>query len=80
MESEIFKRVRKVLAKTQLVPEEEISLDSQLDKQLGMDSLDMAEFSLELGDEFGIALELRDIQPRTVRRVVELLADELLKA
>jgi len=42
-----------------------------------MDSLDTVEFCVSLGDEFNIAIEPRDIQPRTVENVVRLVADKL---
>jgi acyl carrier protein len=76
-QQEIFERTRKVLASTQLKPESDITLGTHLDTELQMDSLDTVEFCVSLGDEFNIAIEPRDIQPRTVENVVRLVADKL---
>jgi acyl carrier protein len=60
-----------------VVPEAEITMETGLDTQLQMDSLDTVEFCLSLGDEFDIVVEPKDIHPRTVARLVELLSSKL---
>jgi acyl carrier protein len=68
---ELTRRVIAVVAKTQRVPIEKISLDSTFE-ELGMDSLDGVNLLFALEEEFNINIPDEDAKDiRSVRQMVE---------
>ena len=69
-----FERIRKALAEQLEIPEDKISMDTNIIDDLGADSLDVVELIMSLEDEFGIAISDEDAaQLYTVGRIVEYL-------
>lgn len=60
MEMEIQEKVFQKVADALSVDKDSLTLETTFDS-LGADSLDMVEFSMEVEEEFGIAIEQSDI-------------------
>jgi acyl carrier protein len=54
----------------------EVTVDADLYGDLGLDSLDVAEFSAELEDELGSDPYSEGIVPRTVGEVIEFYSEQ----
>ncbi len=52
----MFEKIRAMLAKQLRIPEERITPDSQIKKDLGADSLDILQLLLTVEDEYGITI------------------------
>lgn len=74
---EVFAKVRDNLATTQVRDPATITEDTSLDHDLSMDSLDTVEFCMRLTDDLNVLIEPKDISPRTVRRVVDLVVERV---
>jgi len=70
----MFETLRKILAEEFSIDEESITLDSKLDADLGINSLELAEFAFRLEDEFGTEIKDDDISSLiTVGDVVDYI-------
>ena len=73
----MFERVKKLLVETLNIDESEITLDAELEKDLGINSLDVYELVVSCEEEFNI--EIEDETARTfvtVNDVVKFLEAE----
>ena len=71
MSETIEERVLKVIAKTQRIPLEKVTIDSSFE-ELGMDSMDSINILFDLESEFDIEIDDEKAkQIRTVREMVE---------
>jgi acyl carrier protein len=79
MSPELIDRIRQVIAKTQRIPLERITIDSTFE-ELGMDSMDGVNLLFALEGEFDI--NIPDDQAREIRSVYQMVegVDTLLKA
>ncbi|MBO4353753.1 MAG: acyl carrier protein [Clostridia bacterium] len=57
----MFETLRKILAEEFSIDEDSISLDSKLEADLGINSLELAELAFRLEDEFGAEIKDDDI-------------------
>lgn len=70
----MFEKVRAMLAKQLNLPEEKISLESDVVKDLGADSLDVVELLISLEDDYGISIPEEDIvNVKTVKDIVDMI-------
>ena len=73
MKSEIFQKVRELIAANNHIPEESITLDSSFE-DLGMDSLDGITLVNDLETAFDISIPNEEVlKIKTIRQVVESL-------
>ncbi|VFP84984.1 Acyl carrier protein [Buchnera aphidicola (Cinara splendens)] len=76
----VFKRIEKILAKQFQIDNKDISLSSNLKKDLQADSLDFVELIMLLEEEFNI--ELFDMNPekiQSIKHLVTYISDKLKK-
>lgn len=64
-------KIKKILADTLDVNEEELSLDTNIATDLGADSLDVVEILMSIEDEFDI--EIPDSEIENIRTIGELV-------
>lgn len=70
----MFEKVRDMLAKQLNLKPETISLDSDIVKDLGADSLDVVELLISLEDDYGISIPEDDIvNVKTVKDIVDMI-------
>ena len=70
----MFEEIKKLLVECAHVDENEVTLDANLKKDLGIDSLYAAELTLELEEYYGIAIEWEEmLEVYTVKDVVDLI-------
>ena len=70
----MFEKVRAMLAKQLNLPAEKISLESDIIKDLGSDSLDVVELLISLEDDYGISIPEDDIvNVKTVQDIVDMI-------
>lgn len=70
----MFEKVRGMLAEQLGVPESKITLESDVVKDLGADSLDIVEMMMALEDEYGVTLPENEMERvKTVGDIVSLL-------
>lgn len=69
--------VIKMLAEFTGVPYDDISLDKHLKKDLGLDSLDVVELTMELEYRFGILPNWDDEKINTVQDLVEVIDEHV---
>jgi acyl carrier protein len=71
---EVVERARRALAKELKIPAEKIQDDTDLEKDLGLDSLDRLRMVFAVEEEFGITIEDETMpEDRRFRAVVEAL-------
>ncbi len=74
MNNQIFIRVKAILVHDYSVTEEEVTPGAEIGTELGLDSLDMAEFVMHIEKEFSITIPDEDaIKVKTVADVVNYL-------
>lgn len=70
----MFEKVCKVLAEQLGIPEEKITAESEVVKDLGADSLDVVELMMALEDEYGITLPEGEVENlKTVGDIVKMM-------
>ena len=70
----MFEKVRAMLAKQLNLPAEKITLESDIIKDLGADSLDVVELLISLEDDYGISIPEDDIvNVKTVKDIVDMI-------
>ena len=70
----MFEKVRDMLAKQLNLKPETISLDSDVVKDLGADSLDVVELLISLEDDYGISIpEDYIVNVKTVKDIVDMI-------
>ena len=70
----MFEMVRAMLAKQLNLPAEKITLESDIIKDLGADSLDVVELLISLEDDYGISIPEEDIAGvKTVKDIVDMI-------
>ena len=70
----MFEEIKKLLVECAHVDENEVTLDANLKKDWGSDSLYAAELTLELEEHYGIAIEWEEmLEVYTVKDVVDLI-------
>ena len=70
----MFEKVRDMLAKQLNVSADKITLESDVVKDLGADSLDVVELLISLEDDYGISIPEDDIvNVKTVKDIVEMI-------
>ena len=68
----MFEKVRAMLAKQLNLPADKITLESDIIKDLGADSLDVVELLISLEDDYGISIPEDDIVGvKTVKDIVD---------
>ena len=73
----MFDKVQAILAKQLRIAPERITLDSQIKKDLGADSLDILQLLLRIEDQYGIVIPDKALATfNTVRDVVTYLEQE----
>ena len=70
----MFEKVRDMLAKQLNLKPEAITLESDVVKDLGSDSLDVVELLISLEDDYGISIPEDDIvNVKTVKDIVDMI-------
>ena len=70
----MFEKVRAMLAKQLNLPAEKITLESDIIKDLGADSLDVVELLISLEDDYGISIPEEDIAcVKTGKEIVDMI-------
>ena len=70
----MFEKVRDMLAKQLNLKPEAITLESDVVKDLGADSLDVVELLISLEDDYGISIPEDDIvNVKTVKDIVDMI-------
>ena len=70
----MFEKVRVMLAKQLNLPADKITLESDIIKDLGADSLDVVELLISLEDDYGISIPEDDIVGvKTVKDIVDMI-------
>ena len=73
-----FEKVRKILAEQLELDEDEITMDSVLVEDLGIDSLDFVDIVMSLEDEFDTELPEEDMTGiKTVGDIVKYIEDKI---
>ena len=76
MRKEIIRRVRTLIARAFGVSRDHIKPDTDLQQQLGADSLDKVEVAMRLEEEFGVEIaDAKAIAIDTVNDAARLVAD-----
>ena len=68
----IFEKVREILAQQLDIEEESISMESNIQEDLGADSLDLVDLLMTLEDDYG--LEVPDEDVEKIKTVGDLVA------
>ena len=70
----MFEKVRAMLAKQLNLSPDKITMESDVVKDLGADSLDVVELLITLEDDYGISIPEDDIvNVKTVKDIVEMI-------
>lgn len=70
----MYEKIRDMLAKQLNLPAEKITLESDVVKDLGADSLDVVELLISLEDDYGISIPEDDIvSVKTVKDIVDMI-------
>ena len=71
----IEQEIIKLLSKQLLLPADKINLNAELEHDLGADSLDIVEISMEIEDLFNISMEIDSFEDLLkIKTVAELIA------
>lgn len=70
----MFEEIKRLLVECAHVNEDEVKLEANLKKDLGIDSLYAVELTLELEEHYGISIDWEEMQEvYTVKDVVDLI-------
>lgn len=74
----VFEKVREILCDQLDVPEEDVTLDSNIVEDFGADSLDIVDFIMSLEEEFDKEIPDEDVEKiKTVGDVVSYIENSL---
>ncbi len=77
---DVFKKLKRIIADQLSVPEDEITLESNFQRDLGADSLDVVELVMKIEEEFDIEVPDQDAEKiQTVGDAVEYIKAKLQK-
>mgnify|MGYP003290566769 FL=1 len=69
-----FEKVKKLLVESLGVAEEKITLESEIIKDLGADSLDLVEMLLSMEENFGVTISDEETENiKTVKDIVDII-------
>lgn len=76
----MFEEIKKLFVECANVDADEVTMDANLKKDLGIDSLYAVELTLQLEEVYGIEIEWEEMQSlETVRDIVELIEKKVKK-
>ena len=74
----VFDKVKEFIADVANISEDEIKMESDINKDLGIDSLDAMEMILALEEEFKISIETEELENfHTVKDIVDYVEARL---
>lgn len=74
----VFDKIRQMIADQLSIDSDSIQMDSDILKDIGLDSLDIVELIMATEDEWGIIVEDDDVQSfKTVRDVVSYIENKI---
>ena len=72
----VFEKVKEIIVKELKVDADKVTLEADLEKDLGADSLDAVEVIMALEDEFGMSIDDESAQNiKTVGQLVKYIED-----
>ncbi len=78
MQNDVFERLANIISTKTKVKKEEITLDSDFELDLNLDSLDIVEIIMAIEEEFNITIPDDDVQKlKTVRDAVEYIRSKI---
>jgi len=78
---ELKSRVKTIIAESLDVEEEEVKGDASLTEDIGADSLELVDLTMDFEDEFGVKIETSELSDiDTVDDITQLLAKKLKTA
>lgn len=69
----VFERIKRICVTELCVKEEVVTLDANIQEDLGADSLDIVELAMQVEDEFGIDISDEDINNGAITTVQSLV-------
>ncbi len=76
----MFEEIKRLLVECAHVNDDEVTLEANLKKDLGIDSLYAVELTLELEEHYGISIDWEEMQEvYTVKDVVDLIEKKVGK-
>ncbi len=76
----MFEEIKRLLVECAHVNDDEVTLEANLKKDLGIDSLYAVELTLELEEHYGISIDWEEMQEvYTVKDVVDLIETKVGK-
>jgi acyl carrier protein len=77
-QNDVFEKVANIISTKTKVKKEEITLDSDFELDLKLDSLDIVEIVMAIEEEFDITIPDEDVQKlRTVKAAVEYIRNKI---
>ena len=78
---ELFKRVQEIIAESLDVDIEEVTPQASLSEDIGADSLELVDLTMDFEDEFNVKIETAELNEiDTVEEITNLLEKKLNKA
>ncbi len=78
---ELFKRVQEIIAESLDVDIEEVTPQASLTEDIGADSLELVDLTMDFEDEFNVKIETAELNEiDTVEEITNLLEKKLNKA
>ncbi|HPF16451.1 MAG TPA: acyl carrier protein [Thermotogota bacterium] len=78
---ELFKRVQEIIAESLDVDIEEVTPEASLTEDIGADSLELVDLTMDFEDEFNVKIETAELNEiDTVEEITNLLEKKLNKA
>ena len=73
----VFEKVKEIIVDTISCDEDQVKLEANLKEDLGIDSLDATELSMALEEEYGITIEMEELQGFvTVQNIVDFIIEK----
>lgn len=78
---ELYKRVQEIIAESLDVDLEEVTPEASLTEDIGADSLELVDLTMDFEDEFNVKIETAELSDiDTVEEITNLLEKKLKKA